>query len=53
MPGRFTAYNVGKMGVSIDKTEIDRTDGELSKAQNAIRDPLGVVGFVRGIAAVP
>ena len=47
MPGRFTAYNVGKLGVSIDKTEIDRTDGELSKAQNAIRDPLGVDGGLR------
>jgi hypothetical protein len=46
MPGRFTAYSLGKVGVSIDKSPIHREEGELSKAQNAIRDPLGVDGGI-------
>lgn len=47
MGGTLTVYNLGKLGVEVDKSPIHREDGELTKAQNAIRDPLGSDGGLR------
>lgn len=45
--GKLNVYNLGKLGVVIDKTPLHTEDGELSKAQNAIRDASGSDGALR------
>lgn len=47
MAGKLNVYNLGKMGVNVDKDQTHLEDGELTKAQNAVRDPLGVDGGLR------
>lgn len=44
--GQLNQYNLGKMGVNVDKTEVHLEDGELRKAQNTIRNPLGHEGGI-------
>lgn len=40
----LTQYDLGKLGVNVDSSPIHKLDGELSRAQNAIRNPLGADG---------
>ena len=42
----LSVYNLGQLGVNVDKDPIHLEDGELTSAQNAIKDPLGVVGGI-------
>ena len=41
--GHLSVYNLGKLGVNVDKSPVHLDDGELTKAQNAIHDPIGGV----------
>lgn len=41
---QINVYNIGKLGVNVDRSPIHLEDGELTKCQNAIRDPLGLDG---------
>lgn len=45
--GKLNVYNLGKLGVVVDKSPIHTEDGELLKAQNAIRDSAGSDGALR------
>lgn len=47
MSEMLRVYNLGKLGVNVDKSPIHLQDGELTKAQNAIREPLGVEGGLK------
>lgn len=47
MPGKLNLYNLGKLGVNVDKSPVHLEDGELTKSQNATRDALGVDGGLR------
>lgn len=47
MAGKLDCYNLGSMGVNVDKNPIELEDGELTKSQNAIHDPLGSMGGLR------
>ena len=47
MPGRLNLYNLGSLGVNVDKNPIQLEDGELSKAQNATHDAIGSEGGLR------
>ncbi len=47
MGGSISVYNLGKLGVNVDKSPAHLDDGELTKSQNAIRDPLGLDGGLR------
>ena len=47
MAAKLNVYNLGKLGVNVDKDQTHLEDGELLKAQNAVRDPLGVDGGIR------
>lgn len=42
----LSVYNLGSLGVNVDKDFVHLEDGELTSAQNAIKDPLGVVGGI-------
>lgn len=44
--GQLNQYNLGKLGVNVDKSEVHLEDGELRKAQNTIRNPLGHEGGI-------
>ncbi len=39
-------YTLGNHGVVVDKSPIHNADGEWAKTQNAIRDPLGLLGGI-------
>jgi hypothetical protein len=39
--GKLNCYNLGSLGVNVDKNPVQLEDGELTKAQNAIHDPTG------------
>lgn len=45
MPGKINIYSWN--GVNVDKNDIQLEDGDLRKAQNATRDPLGAQGSMR------
>lgn len=45
--GLISVYNLGKLGVNVDKTAVHLEDGELTKAQNAIPDTAGHDGGIR------
>lgn len=45
--GKISAYNIGSLGVNVDKSAIHLEDGELPSAQNAIRDRIGQDGALR------
>ncbi len=45
--GTINAYNLADQGVNVDKAQIHKQDGELTKAQNCTTDPTGVGGGVR------
>jgi hypothetical protein len=47
IPGKLDLYNLGQLGVNTDKNPIELEDGELTKSQNAIHDPLGSMGGLR------
>lgn len=47
MPGKLDCYNLGSMGVNVDKNPLELEDGELSKSQNGIHDPMGSMGGLR------
>lgn len=47
MGGKLNVYNLGSLGVNVDKNPVQLEDGELTKAQNAIHDPTGSMGGVR------
>ena len=47
MAGKLNVYNLGSLGVNVDKNPVQLEDGELTKAQNAIHDPTGSMGGVR------
>lgn len=40
-------YNLGNAGVNVDKSPIHTADGELAESQNAIRQPLGLIGGIQ------
>lgn len=40
----LAVYNLGELGVNTDKSPLHLEDGELTSAQNAMKDPLGVLG---------
>jgi len=44
---KLSTYSIGKLGVNVDTDPVHSDDGQLSKAQNAIRDPLGGDGALR------
>ena len=44
MPSSDKNYTLGKLGVVVDKSPVHADPSELLKAQNAVRDPLGVDG---------
>lgn len=45
--GTIDCYNLAEIGVDVDKAQIHKEDGALTKAQNATTDPTGVGGGVR------
>lgn len=45
--GTISAYNLADQGVNVDKAQIHKEDGELTKAQNCTTDTTGVGGGVR------
>ncbi len=45
--GTINAFNLAEAGVNVDKAQIHKDDGELTKAQNATTDPTGVGGGIR------
>ena len=47
MAGKINIFNLGSLGVNVDKSALHLEDGELSKAQNAIRDGIGQDGAIR------
>ena len=47
MPGKLSNYSLGKAGVNVDKAQVFLDDADLTKSQNAIRDPLGVDGGLK------
>lgn len=47
MSAKLNIYNLGSLGVNVDSSPIHTQDGELSTAQNAIKDPLGSAGGIR------
>ncbi len=47
MGGKLNVYNLGALGVNVDKNPVQLEDGELTKAQNAIHDPAGSMGGLR------
>lgn len=47
MAGKLNVYNLGSNGVNVDSNPIQLEDGELTKGQNAIHDPLGSTGGLR------
>lgn len=47
MAGKLNLFNLGSLGVNVDKSALHLEDGELSKAQNAIRDGIGQDGALR------
>lgn len=44
---KLDIYNISKLGVNVDKAQPFLEDGELTKAQNAIRDGIGEDGGLR------
>lgn len=44
--GQINVYNLGKLGVNVDKSPVHLEDGELTKAQNVIRNQLGHEGGI-------
>lgn len=40
-------YDFGQLGVNVDKSDLHLDDAELRKAQNIIRDPLGIEGGLK------
>lgn len=47
MGGKLNCYNLGSNGVNVDTNPVQLEDGELTKAQNAVHDPLGSTGSLR------
>lgn len=47
MPAKLNVYNLGSNGVNVDANPVQLEDGELTKSQNAIHDPLGAAGGLR------
>ncbi len=47
MSSTLSLYNLGSLGVDVDKDALHLEDGELTKAQNASQDPLGGSGGLR------
>lgn len=45
--GTINCYNLAESGVNVDKAQIHKQDGELTKAQNCTTDPTGMGGGVR------
>lgn len=45
--GKLAIYNLGSLGVNVDKSPLHLSEGELISAQNAIREPLGLEGGLR------
>ena len=43
MAGKLNLYNLGKLGVNVDKSPVHLDDLELTKSQNAIHDPIGAL----------
>lgn len=44
--GTLAVYNLGQLGVNVDKDPIQLEDGELATAQNVIPNPIGEGGIV-------
>lgn len=42
----LVVFNLGEKGVNVDKNPLAMDPAELRKAQNVIRDPLGVEGGI-------
>lgn len=47
MPGKLDCYNLGALGVNVEKNPVELEDGELIKSQNAIHDSNGSMGSLR------
>lgn len=47
MGGKLNIYNLGDLGVVVDKSPIHEQDGELLRAQNAQVDSVGALGGIR------
>ena len=47
MAGKLNVYGLGSLGVNVDKNPINLEDGELTKSQNAVHDPVGSMGGLR------
>lgn len=47
MAGKLSVYGLGSLGVNVDSNPINLEDGELTKSQNAIHDPVGSGGGLR------
>lgn len=47
MAGQLNLYNLGSLGVNVDKNPVQLEDGELTLAQNALHDPTGSMGGLR------
>lgn len=45
--GTINAFNLAESGVNVDKAQIHKADGELTKSQNATTDPTGLGGGIR------
>lgn len=46
MGGNLSVYNLGQLGVNVDKDPLQLEDGELATAQNVIPNPIGDGGLV-------
>ncbi len=47
MGGKLNVYGLGSLGVNVDANAVNLEDGELTKAQNVIHDPVGSGGGIR------
>ena len=47
MPAKLSVYNIGTLGVNVDKNPIQLEDGELTSAQNAISNDDGSTGSLQ------
>lgn len=47
MGGKLNLFNLGRLGVNVDKDPIHLDDGELTQAQNVQVDTVGVLGGIR------
>lgn len=45
--GKINAFNLGSLGVNVDKSPIHLDDGEWTSTQNAIQDHTGYTGAIR------